>query len=332
MLYVALAANSCISQTITSPTFDTVASSRRSQDSIGRRMQWSSYSRTSIDGRIPAETKVRPLAAALTGGLYVGAVVGLHLYQANAWWKADRGPFHIQEDWSENLQNDKFGHFFGGYFISYLNREALLQCGVSDKSAHELGALLGLMYQLYVETEDGYAKSWGFSPTDAYADAAGAGYFFLQRHIPFLQNFHEKWTYWPSQFLGSGSLPGQKRTFIDDYQGQSYWWSVDLWNLLPARMQSWYPKWLQVSAGYIAKKYKPYEAGVDTDLPDTREVYIGLDYNLPNLIPHSPYSFVNWIVQTLDNIHFPAPALRISPTPKFFLLYPIRFRIANIRF
>lgn len=322
----------CLSQSKGITCSDTTTFAAPSEDTLLQQMRWASYTRTTMGGRTPDKTDIRPVPAAIAGGLFTSAVIGLHVYQANAWWKDDRGPFHFVDDWGENLQNDKFGHFFGAYFISYLNREALLQSGFSDRSAHNLGSLLGLLYQLYVETEDGYAKVWGFSPSDAYADVAGAGYFFLQRYIPVLQNFHEKWTYWPSQFLGTGSIPGQKRTFIDDYQGQSYWWSVDIWNLLPSSAQAWYPQWLQLSAGYIAKKYKTYEQGIDNDLPDTREVYIGLDYSLPNLIPRTSYPFVNWIVQTLDNIHFPAPALRLSPTPKFFLLYPIRLRIANINF
>ena len=91
-------------------------------------MHWGSYTRVTIDGHVPlVETGVRPVPAAITAAAYLSAFVGLHVYQENAWWKRDRGPFHFEEDWPENLQNDKFGHFYGAYMMSYASREALLE-------------------------------------------------------------------------------------------------------------------------------------------------------------------------------------------------------------
>ncbi len=316
----------------------------RDSASLYSNMRWGSYERVTIDGHRPLlESRVRPVPAAITAAVYAGAFIGLHEYQANAWWKNDRGPFHFEEDWSENLQNDKFGHFYGAYMMSYASREALLASGFNDATAHDLGALMGALLEVYVEVEDGFSTSWGFSPTDAYADIAGAMYFFAQRYVPALQTVHEKWIYYPSKFLGSGSIPGQQRTFIDDYQGQSYWWCVDVWHWLPPDMQRWYPKWLQLSVGYTARKYGPYVGpappGVAdpwapqySDWADTREVYIGLDYNLPRLIGRTNIPFVDWLVQTCDNFHLPAPALRIVPSVHGFILYPIHFTLGSVQF
>lgn len=289
---------------------------------------WASYYRTTITGRpITDTTVIRPFALAMTAGVYTSAIVALHLYQANAWWSNNRTSFHLAEDWGENLQNDKFGHFFGGYLLSYAHREALLASGLSDQAAHHWGATMGLLYQTYVEIEDGYAGSWGFSPSDALSNLAGASFFLGQYHIPFLRNFRPKWTYFPSQFLGGGSIPGQKRTFIDDYQGQSFWWAIDVWNLLPESLQRDYPKWLQLSAGYIAKKYSPYRPGIDSDLPDTREFYIGLDYSLSHLLPVPESSLLRWLLQTSEYIRLPAPALRIYPEPRLFILFPFKMSL-----
>lgn len=289
-------------------------------------MLWGSYTRVTLDGHIPGpETQIRKGPMIVTAALYATAVVGLHIYQLHAWWRNDRGPFHFEEDWPTELQVDKFGHFFGGYFISYLSREALLESGFDDPSADDWGSAMGLAYQIYIEIEDGFSTEWGFSPSDAYADLAGAGYFFLQRRIPFLQNFHEKWTYFPSAFLGKGTLPGQHRTAIDDYEGQTYWWCADVWNLLPASMQGYYPKWLQVAIGYGAKYY----GSENTDIPNTREVYIGLDYHLLHILLRTNSTLANWLVQTIDNFHFPAPAYEITPIGKFHLLYPFVFHIGR---
>jgi len=292
-------------------------------------VRWASYSRTTLDGSLPPPvTRIRTPEFLTTLSLYAGAIVGLHLYQAQAWWRDDRGPFHFQEDWPVDLQVDKFGHFFGAYLLSYASREALLESGFTDGDAHAWGAVMGLAYQLYVEVEDGFSTQWGFSPTDAYADIAGASYFYAQRFVPILQNFHEKWTYWPSPFLGSGSIPGQRRTIFDDYQGQSYWWTVDLWNLLPDRYKNVYPKWLQLAVGYAVMN----DSRTPTDIPTTREVFIGFDYNLNHLIPKTNLPAVNWFIQTLDNLHFPAPAFQLAPERRFYILYPIRFHIGGSTF
>ncbi|HET7152883.1 MAG TPA: DUF2279 domain-containing protein [Candidatus Kapabacteria bacterium] len=329
---------------------DAPASEARNDDSLApipyANMRWASYERVTFDGHTPlTKTEIKPIGLAITSAVYAGGFIALHIYESNAWWSTDRAAFHFEEDWPENLQNDKFGHFFGAYYMSYFSREALLQCGLSDEASHDYGALMGGLYQFYVETNDGYSKSWGFSPTDASADLLGAAYFFAQYHIPVLQNFHEKWSYWPSQFLGSGSIPGQKRTILDDYNGQSFWWSVDVWNLLPESAQQWWPKWLEVALGYTARKWEPYlgntPAGqasqvVDsrqyTDVADTREIYISLDYNLMNLLPKTNIPFLNWLIQTADNIHFPAPAIRLTPKFQAFIAFPFQLQLGNFWF
>jgi hypothetical protein len=121
-------------------------------------MRWASYTRITIDGHLPPnDTHIRTGPFLATLSLYSAAVVGLHLYQAHAWWSDDRGPFHLQEDWPVDLQVDKFGHFFGAYMLSYASREALLESGFTDAEAHPWGAAMGLAYQLYVEVEDGFS-------------------------------------------------------------------------------------------------------------------------------------------------------------------------------
>ena len=292
-------------------------------------MEWGSYTRTTLDGHIPPlSTHLETTPFVISLGLYSSAVLALHYYQLHAWWSNDRGPFHFQEDWPIELQVDKFGHFYGGYMMSYANREALLECGFSDDAAHNWGAALGLTYQLYVEVEDGFSTKWGFSPSDAYADIAGAGYFFMQKQFPVLQNFHEKWTYAPSAFLGKGNIAGQQRTFIDDYEGQSYWWTVDVWNLLSDNAKQHYPNWLQLAVGYSAK----HDGSKPSDVPDTREIFIGLDYNIMHIIPKTGSPFVNWIVQTCDNLHFPAPAIQVNPNVHFFIFYPFKFHVGGANF
>jgi hypothetical protein len=285
---------------------------------------FASWERVTMDGSVPnAETHIRATPFIIGSTLTAGSLTAMHLYQLNAWWKNNRAPFHFEEDWPYELQVDKFGHFTGGYIWSYLFKETMLWSGFGENASTDVGAAMGLGWQTFIEVEDGFAKSWGFSPTDFYADVAGAAYFWAQNYVPVLQNFQPKWTYWPSSELGNGSMPGQKRTFNDDYQGQTYWWSVNVANLLPQSAQGVWPNWLNLAFGYGAR-----DTNAD-DIMDYRIYYIGLDYNLSKIIPKSGIPFIDWCVQTANIIHLPAPALQVSPHTKFYLLYPIRLKIGG---
>ena len=53
-----------------------------------------------------------------------------------------------------------------------------------------------------------------------------------------------------------------------------------------------------------------------------RKLFVALDYDLVQLLPDMG-SFGNWLVQSLDYIHLPAPALQIYPETRFSLFFPI---------
>src|SRR5579883_705003 len=66
-------------------------------------MRWASYERVTFDGHTPlTTTDIKPIGLAITSGVYAGAFLALHIYEANAWWRNDRAPFHFEEDWPEN--------------------------------------------------------------------------------------------------------------------------------------------------------------------------------------------------------------------------------------
>ena len=188
------------------------------------------------------------------------------------------------------------------------------------------------MYQTYVEIEDGYGSSWGFSPTDMYANVAGASYFLAQQYIPFLQNFRTKWIYTPAAWIGEHArLEGM--TFIDDYSSSTFFLSCKVVNLLPESMQSSWPRWLGVALGYAAR-------GIDTPYSDAK-VVVALDYDLPELLPDfrqtvggSLGDVLNWAKQTLNYIKLPSPAIEFgaSGMTRVNLLYPFKLRIAGIAF
>lgn len=287
--------------------------------------------RYTLNGLLPNyKTEIRPASAAIFGGIYLGTMTWLHFHQQNAWWKRERSNFHFEEDWIYALQVDKAGHFYGGYLISYMMGEGLIASGLSWDDATIWGTVLGLTYQTYVETEDGFATTWGFSPSDWYADAAGSLFFIAQHYVPALQNITPKWQYVPSEWTNKPVI-NRPRTFIDDYNSSTFWWSVNVYNILPQSMQKYWVPWLDLSFGYGADAIDA--TSVSNGPPDqlaARRYMIGLDYNLVKLLPEGGW-FWNWFRQSLNYIKLPSPAVEFkNNVTRFYILYPFRIAIGNL--
>jgi len=289
--------------------------------------------RYTMDGSIPRlNTKIKLVTTSIIGGIYLGTLIWLHIHQQNAWWSGQRGNFHFEEDWVSALQVDKAGHSYGGYMMSYAVSEGLMASGFSWDEATLLGGGFGLAYQTYVETEDGFARDWGFSPSDWYFDAIGPIFFVAQHYVPALQNITPKWQYVPSEWTGEPII-NRPRTFIDDYNSSTFWWSLNVYNTLPDNLKKYWLPWLNIAVGYgadaIDAKINPN--GPPDQLSQRRYV-IGLDYNLVELLP-SGGSFWNWLRQSLNFLKLPSPALEFTQSgTKFKLLYPFRLNLGSFKF
>ncbi len=289
--------------------------------------------RYTLDGELPnLKTQIRPVTTAVLGGIYLGAIMWLHIHQQNAWWSGNRGNFHFEEDWVSAMQVDKAGHAFGGYITAYTMSEGLMAAGFSWDDATLYGSIFGLAYQTYVETEDGFAKQWGFSPSDWYFDAIGPLFFLAQHYAPALQNITPKWQFVPSELTGKPVID-RPRTFIDDYNSSTFWWSINIYNILPQSAKKYWLPWLNIAVGYGVD-------GVDVN-PDpngppdqysNRRFIIGLDYNLVKLLPEGGW-FWNWARQTLNFFKLPAPAIEFSSSgTRVRLLYPFQINLGSLKF
>ena len=104
--------------------------------------------RYTMDGSMPRlKTKIKPTTLEIMSGIYLGAVVGLHIHQNNAWWSGQRRSFHIQEAWAFGYQANIAGHAFGGYVCSYVMSEGLMASGFSWDAATFYGTIFGALYQ-----------------------------------------------------------------------------------------------------------------------------------------------------------------------------------------
>lgn len=273
--------------------------------------------RHTMTGDLPyRETHVSVPTISIFGGGLLALATGITWYQQKWYPDSTKGPFNFQADVGYSKELDKFGHAFGGYEASYCSHEALIASGFSEEDATTWGAACGLFFQTFVEVQDGFHTNYGFDWTDEVANMVGIASFYLQRKIPFLQNFDYKWSVGPSgRDSARNAAQIRSRLIVDDYDGQNLWVSARVHNLLPEGLRPYWPKWLQLAVGYGAKDvelrgYTPY-----------RTLYISLDYNLVELLPDMG-PFLNWLVQGLNNFRFPAPALQIIPDVRFKLLYP----------
>ena len=245
---------------------------------------------------------------ALSGGM-LGAIIGIHIYQQNGWWRDNRAPFHFREDLVYGLGVDKIGHFYGASLLTFAISSAVRSANVSETHSLTIGAAGALLFQTYIEVEDGFSE-WGFDRVDFAADVAGAGWPLLQHAYPSLQNFQLKLSYVPSPLLdnpGGVGFKGQKHLIIDDYEGQTFWLSANVHALLPSSLESYWPDFLWMAVGYGAR---------DIAIPhqDPYSVlYLSLDYDVTKLIPQRT-GFLKFLSNTLNFIHLPAPAVRLSPS------------------
>jgi hypothetical protein len=251
----------------------------------------------------PDTARLDAARLAVFSGATLATIVGVHIYQRQAWWQGERQPFRFENDWTYALNIDKFGHVFGGYLEASVGKAAFEWCGLDERKSVFFGAVGGLAYQLYVEVEDGYHKEYGFSPGDGFSDIIGASIPLAQEAFPLLKNFSMKWSYWPSSQYRDALHTQTFRVFFDDYEGQVYWIGMDPHFLMGEGMAGAVPPWLGVSFGIGVHNH-------ETSLPAQRLYYLTADYNFSKIPTDS--RFLRTLFGALDFFHFPAPGIALE--------------------
>ena len=229
----------------------------------------------------------------------IGASVGLHQLQKNAWWNGQRGNFHIQNDWSYAMSMDKIGHFMEGGLIARTMKGAFRWSGMNDVSAMWFGALFSIAYMTDIEIEDGFATDWGYSPGDELANLTGDIFSIAQDLWTPLQTVTIKWSYVPT------NDPAHKGDFPDDYSGQVFWLSFDINNYFGKKFEKAWPDFFNIAIGYGVKDYDHYGPGGRQQL-----AYLGLDLDLRKIIPGKS-KFMTFVKDFLNTFKIiPTPALR----------------------
>lgn len=282
---------------------------------------------TFLGGRPLIESDVKAVPLIGMGLGYAAIFTALHINQQNAWWKDQTGGWHVTEDLEYAKFLDKFGHFYTAYAMSTLPADMLMESGMAQTPARWIGAGLGLLYNTYVEVEDGYASHWGFSPSDEIANFCGSAFSLLQYYFPVLENFTPRWSYVPAQWTQDATITDRPATFIDDYNSTTFWLAINVNNLLPGGAKPYWPDWLMVSVGYGIRNYAV--TNPDGTHPEvTKRYMVGLDYDWVKILPDADFGFLNYVRQWLNYVRLPGPTLEFTSTGvEFRFLYPFMITV-----
>jgi Predicted periplasmic lipoprotein (DUF2279) len=258
-----------------------------------------------------------------------GIIITTGLYYL--WYrKHPRTKFHFFNDNAEWLQMDKLGHATTAYNIAAIQYDLMRWCGVKSDASIAIGSLTALGYMSIIEVLDGFSSKWGFSPGDMTANLIGSALFSGQQRWWGVQRLSLKFSYHNSIYpeFHPEEL-GKKLTsrFLKDYNGQTYWLSLNIKSLLSSKSD--FPNWLNISAGYGAegmigaRKNPEYLNGRQIPyFQRFRQFYLAPDIDLFRV--NSSSNLFNTPAYFSRIFKFPTPALEWN-TSKGWKFHPFYF-------
>lgn len=234
----------------------------------------------------------RVVAATVLGG--EAAVIALR--QAD-WWSSRPRSFHVIWGGSPAAGQNDLLHAAISYQVAQVAARAWDWACVSRTGAGWLGAATALAVGLTKELGDGLHAE-GFSGSTLLIESAAATLPALHRQWPATAVLQLKALYWPSSEYRhrTGPLPSLE----NDYAGQRFYLTLN-----PARRPggagAW-PRWLGVALGHGTPTW--------ISQPPSHVWYATLDVDLSGIPVHASWWPV--VATLLDQVHFPAPGIRIA--------------------
>jgi hypothetical protein len=233
------------------------------------------------------------------------------------WYNEKRSKFHAlgwRDDIKRWKQMDKIGHTIDGAFASDFCSKMLRLSGVSVNNSIWVGSVLGWLWITQVEVADGLFERWGWSWGDLIGNTVGAGFSALRQYYPAtIGGLHFKVSYQVSNALKNKEYYRQEVTYIDDYEGLTFWLALNVYHVMPKKVQETYPVWLRpfgIAVGQSAK-------GIALHSHDGhREVFLSLDIDITK-IPLGSFdklNFVKFIKSELNFLKVPMPTVRFTST------------------
>jgi len=204
------------------------------------------------------------------------------LFQGLNKWNWGKSDFHFSDEgWfgkdTKYLGMDKLGHAFGAYLYADFLTQRIAQKSDDRVGAAVTGSLMGLAIQLGVEIGDGFSPDQGFSPQDMVFNSLGAGFSLLRNAVPGLaEKVDFRIEYWDSDYS----------TFdpTADYDGQKYLLALKLGGF--EEFEDTPLRFFELHAGYFARGV--IDKAVAKGVKRRREPYVGIGFNLRQLIGESP--------------------------------------------
>lgn len=226
------------------------------------------------------------------------------------WWKGNYHSFKQENDgfWNNySVGVDKIGHFYISYLYFHFTYNILRWATYDDETSLWLAIAFPALNAVSIEIGDGFS-TYAFSNSDLIANTLGIAYSVLQKKVPYFENFAFKWSYYPS-----GIIPFDgKFRITDDYDGHLYWLSINVYNLLPEKLQEHYPRWLAIAVGYGGKNISGRPSWVGPSISSNgkpqRKWAVSLDYNLLEIPLEG--ELLNPLKTFLNHFKFPAPGIR----------------------
>lgn len=251
----------------------------------------------------------------------ISTAVSVGLYYL--WYKKfPRSKFHFFNDSREWLQMDKVGHAVTAYNAGVLQYDLMRWSGVKKNDAIIIGSATALGSLTIIELLDGFSSQWGFSKSDMLANLVGTAIFAAQQKWWDQQRITMKFSAHLSPYAQyhRGELGNNIASrILKDYNGQSYWLSVNLRSFLPAG--SSVPPWAAVSFGYGAGGMIGGHSNPATlkgvPIPHferTRRFMIAPDADLFRLRSIAPVDAATYITRPFK---WPAPTLEMNSKGKF---------------
>jgi hypothetical protein len=245
-----------------------------------------------------------------------------YLYQRDVWYKEPTREFHTVE-FDKDMRSwqfmDKIGHFTDAYFVSDLTSKLYRWAGFSGYSSVWYGALTGFLWTLQIEISDGFMKGWGWSWGDMIFNTLGSGFFVLQQYFyDELGGIHPKVSWQKSDAWKEGRYYRTITAPIEDYEGITFWLSVNPHHYFPKSWKKSYPEWLAplgIAVGYSAKEVASNIRG------GYHEVFIGLDLDLRKIPIGDDSGLFKFIKSELNFLRLPMPTVRVYPSGIWYGFY-----------
>ncbi len=268
------------------------------------------------------------LIISVSGGGAVMATTYTSLYFL---WYDDfpQSGFHWINDNREWLQMDKIGHATTSYHLSRFTHDVLRWSGVNDIQSTFYGSLTGFVGISIIDVFDGFSSEWGASSGDLLANFSGSALFSVQQLVWNEQRLSIKASFHRTEFPAyRPDLLGENfvQETVKDYNGQTYWLSVNIASFL--QKESRFPKWINLAVGIGADGMLGANENPDVfnnkPLPAfdrKRQFYLSADLDL-NRIPvrnkglKSLFSILNIV-----KVPFPAIEFNHNGKVKGYLLY-----------